>query len=217
MEKQSKASKIRALLAEGLSVKEIANKLNYTEAYVAQTKWHWKKTAKQNVEKKAKKAKVIKAATKLFDKEYKKYKTKNKNKLDVKYGKSKKLINVVKDMDGILDFLRTEDNLLTEKNDDTAAMGIGWHVADRQERVDVVNSPSHYKKGGIECIDAIRSALTEDEFRGFCKGTALAYIWRLGHKDAAEIDAAKTEWYVSWLKGVDPRVMGIDLSQKSAW
>jgi hypothetical protein len=38
---QSKAAKIRALLAEGLSVKEIAAKLKFDPNYVATTKWHW--------------------------------------------------------------------------------------------------------------------------------------------------------------------------------
>jgi len=66
-------------------------------------------------------------------------------------------------------------------------------------------NPNHYKKGEIEAIDAIRSALTEDEWRGFLKGTAIAYLWRLGHKDAVEQDASKTLWYVSWLAGKDPR------------
>jgi hypothetical protein len=69
---------------------------------------------------------------------------------------------------------------------------------------DPVN-PEHYKKGGIECIDAIRSMLTEEEWRGFLKGTAMAYIWRLGYKDAPEQDAKKTLWYVSWLANQDPR------------
>jgi hypothetical protein len=69
---------------------------------------------------------------------------------------------------------------------------------------DPVN-PNHYKKGEIEAIDAIKSALTEDEWRGFLKGTAMAYLWRLGHKDAVEQDARKTLWYVSWLAGKDPR------------
>lgn len=69
---------------------------------------------------------------------------------------------------------------------------------------DPVN-PSHYKKGKIECIDAIRSMLTDDEWRGFLKGTSVAYLWRLGHKDAVEQDARKTMWYVSWLANQDPR------------
>jgi hypothetical protein len=35
---------------------------------------------------------------------------------------------------------------------------------------DVVNHPSHYTDGGIECIEAIEAALTNEEFRGYCKG-----------------------------------------------
>ena len=71
-------------------------------------------------------------------------------------------------------------------------------------KMDPIN-PDHYKKGEIECIDAIRSALTEDEWRGFLKGTSMAYLWRLGHKDSVQQDARKTLWYVEWLAGNDPR------------
>lgn len=74
-----------------------------------------------------------------------------------------------------------------------------------QPMSDPVN-PDHYKKGDVECIDAIRSALTPDEWRGFLKGVAMQYIWRLGHKDLPEQDAKKTLWYVEWLAGRDPRV-----------
>jgi hypothetical protein len=77
--------------------------------------------------------------------------------------------------------------------------------AQQEQRMNDPVNPSHYKKGEIEAIDAIKSALTEDEWRGFLKGTAIAYLWRLGHKDAVEQDARKTLWYVSWLAGKDPR------------
>ena len=65
-------------------------------------------------------------------------------------------------------------------------------------------NPPHYR-GEIEAIDALRAAMTEEEFRGFCRGTAMAYLWRLGRKDPAEQDARKALWYVSWLAGKDPR------------
>ena len=77
--------------------------------------------------------------------------------------------------------------------------------SERESSVNDPVNPNHYKKGEIEAIDAIKSALTEDEWRGFLKGTAIAYLWRLGHKDAVEQDARKTLWYVSWLAGKDPR------------
>lgn len=74
----------------------------------------------------------------------------------------------------------------------------------RPRKMDPIN-PEHYKKGDIECIDAIKAMLTPDEWRGFLKGTSVAYLWRLGHKDSVEQDANKTLWYVSWLAGNDPR------------
>lgn len=59
---------------------------------------------------------------------------------------------------------------------------------------EVVDKPSHYTQGGIECIDAIQSALTDDEFRGYCKGQAIAYLWRERFK-GGDTDIAKAGWY----------------------
>jgi hypothetical protein len=63
---------------------------------------------------------------------------------------------------------------------------------------DSVNQPEHYNQGRIECIDAIESALTPEEFRGFCKGNAMKYIWREQHK-GQEVSLAKAEWYLDRL------------------
>jgi hypothetical protein len=63
---------------------------------------------------------------------------------------------------------------------------------------DNVNSPSHYRQGGIECIDAIQSALTPEEFRGYCKGNALKYVWRERHKGGDE-SLRKAQWYLDRL------------------
>ena len=60
---------------------------------------------------------------------------------------------------------------------------------------DNVNHPGHYTQGGIECIDAIQSALTPEEFRGYCKGNALKYVWRERLKNGAE-DLRKAKWYI---------------------
>jgi hypothetical protein len=64
---------------------------------------------------------------------------------------------------------------------------------------DPVNHPSHYKTGGIECIDAIGSA-TED-LRGaeaFYVGNAIKYLWRWKKKNGVE-DLKKAEWYLQRL------------------
>lgn len=62
---------------------------------------------------------------------------------------------------------------------------------------DLVNHPPHYNDGGIECINAIEAALTAEEFRGYCKGNALKYIWRERHKDSESL--AKANWYINFL------------------
>jgi|GEM_PF-996356 len=61
---------------------------------------------------------------------------------------------------------------------------------------DMVNNPPHYNQGGIECIDAIRAALTPEEFRGYCKGNALKYVWRELHKGGDE-SMKKATWYIN--------------------
>lgn len=65
-------------------------------------------------------------------------------------------------------------------------------------------NPSHYK-GDIECIDALRTCLTPEEFQGYCKGSALAYLWRHGKKDDPVQEANKANWYIKWLCNLDPR------------
>ena len=64
---------------------------------------------------------------------------------------------------------------------------------------DLVNSPPHYRQGDIECIDAIRSALTPEEFRGFCKGNVIKYTWRERHK-AGDDDLSKAGDYLDYTK-----------------
>jgi len=60
---------------------------------------------------------------------------------------------------------------------------------------DPVNNPEHYTQGTVECIEAIQSALTEEEFRGYCKGNAMKYIWREKHKGGEE-SIKKAAWYL---------------------
>lgn len=60
---------------------------------------------------------------------------------------------------------------------------------------DNVNHPHHYTQGGIECIDAIKAALTDDEYRGYIKGNCIKYLWRERNKNGIE-DLKKCRWYV---------------------
>jgi len=65
---------------------------------------------------------------------------------------------------------------------------------------DAVHHPSHYADGEIECIDAMRQISSAAEFAGFCRLSALKYLWRAGKKGAAAEDAAKAEVYTRWWK-----------------
>lgn len=58
--------------------------------------------------------------------------------------------------------------------------------------------PERYTHGSVECIDAIESALTPEEFRGFCKGNALKYIWRERWK-GGQLDIDKAVDYLGRL------------------
>jgi hypothetical protein len=55
----------------------------------------------------------------------------------------------------------------------------------------------HYRQGDIECIDAIRAALTDEEWRGYCKGSIMGYVWRERHKGGDE-DLIKSQDFLRW-------------------
>lgn len=58
-----------------------------------------------------------------------------------------------------------------------------------------IHHPSHYNRGGIECIDAIRASMSLEAFRGFLKGNQLKYLWRYESKGKSAEDIGKSNWY----------------------
>ena len=64
---------------------------------------------------------------------------------------------------------------------------------------DVVNSPEHYRQGGIEAIDAIQASMTREEFKGYLRGNAQKYLWRYRHKGKPVEDLRKAKWYLDRL------------------
>ena len=58
-------------------------------------------------------------------------------------------------------------------------------------------NPSHYKQGGIECIEAIKAA-TGDGFVGYVWGNVLKYLWRWPKKGGVD-DLKKARWYLDRL------------------
>ena len=74
---------------------------------------------------------------------------------------------------------------------------IARYMSDMEdEKDDAVNHPSHYTQGGIECIDAMKSADGSHELAVYCKIAAFKYIWRCEHKNGSE-DVKKAIWYLN--------------------
>ena len=67
---------------------------------------------------------------------------------------------------------------------------------------DPVNSPSHYNNGKIECIDAMESMLSKEEFIGYLRGNAFKYQWRFLYKGKAQEDLKKAQWYLNKLQSL---------------
>lgn len=66
--------------------------------------------------------------------------------------------------------------------------------------MDNINHPDHYirEDSDIECIDAIESMLGKDQFRSYCRGNCLKYLWRYENKGGVE-DLKKCQWYLDKL------------------
>jgi hypothetical protein len=70
-------------------------------------------------------------------------------------------------------------------------------VTEARERASDPINPSHYKQGGIECIEAIKAA-TGDGFIGYVWGNVLKYLWRWPKKGGVD-DLKKARWYLDRL------------------
>lgn len=64
---------------------------------------------------------------------------------------------------------------------------------------DMVNHPSHYTQGGIECIDALEAATVNLKgIEAVCTANAIKYLWRWKEKGGIE-DLEKSKWYIDRL------------------
>ena len=65
-----------------------------------------------------------------------------------------------------------------------------------EDKKEMVNHPSHYCQGDMECIDGLIGAFGRKEVATFCKINAMKYVWRLGHKDEEAQEIGKIKWYL---------------------
>lgn len=82
-----------------------------------------------------------------------------------------------------------------------------------EENKEMVNHPSHYCQGEIECIEAMVSAFGREATAHFCKVNAFKYIWRLGNKDDEAQEIGKIKWYLDkYLELTKPPIGGVLLN-----
>ena len=67
------------------------------------------------------------------------------------------------------------------------------------KELDLINNPSHYNTGDIECIEAIQSSMTTRQFQGYLKGNVMKYVWRHEYKGKMLDDLRKARWYLNKL------------------
>lgn len=59
--------------------------------------------------------------------------------------------------------------------------------------------PSHYLKGGMECIDVIKAAVSNlPPYEAVCVANIIKYVWRYRDKDGIK-DLRKAKHYLEWL------------------
>ena len=86
---------------------------------------------------------------------------------------------------------------LKEMEDKTKEQKVKYLSGVKKQEQDMVNSPEHYNKAGIETIDALEAMLTKG-FDYYLQGNIVKYIWRYRYKNGVE-DLKKAQWYLNKL------------------
>ena len=84
-------------------------------------------------------------------------------------------------------------------------------MRDMEDKKEMVNHPSHYCQGDMECIEGLIGAFGKKEVATFCKINAMKYIWRLGHKDEEAQEIGKIKWYLDKYLELTQTPIGIRL------
>jgi len=78
------------------------------------------------------------------------------------------------------------------------------------EVVDVVNSPPHYKTGGIEAIEGIEASMGPEAYAGYLKGSVTKYLWRYEKKGKPLEDLKKARWFLDRLIAAQEKMSSQD-------
>ena len=95
---------------------------------------------------------------------------------------------------------RLYSDVIIERNYDII-FGNAEDTEEEKKSEDMVNHPSHYTSGGVECIDAITSALSkyEDPVDSWLVGQVIKYLWRAPLKGKYDEDIKKAQFYLNRL------------------
>lgn len=80
--------------------------------------------------------------------------------------------------------------------------------ADVVDGVDAVNSPPHYKTGGIEAIEGIEASMAPEAYAGYLKGSVTKYLWRYEKKGKPLEDLKKARWFLDRLIAAQEKMRG---------
>lgn len=98
--------------------------------------------------------------------------------------------------------------LLRRFGDDIEVIHDGEEVT-ANSSADLVNHPTHYNAGGIECIDAMEAAVScqKDPASAVLTAQVIKYLWRFPLKNGVE-DLQKARWYLDRLIDRESRKRG---------
>lgn len=109
--------------------------------------------------------------------------------------------------DAVRNTIRNQDAIYQEREATKQKTGLeAWmrvaHDEDSElweDEADVVNKPTHYNTGNIECIEAIEESMSSVAFKGYLKGNCMKYLWRYDYKGKQVEDLKKAGWYLNRL------------------
>lgn len=93
--------------------------------------------------------------------------------------------------------LNSAYNIMLVSKDMIAVRGVAsdTHI----NKPDVVNHPSHYNQGNVECIDAMAAATVNKRgIEAICVSNVIKYLFRYETKNGLE-DVRKATWYLNRL------------------
>lgn len=91
-----------------------------------------------------------------------------------------------------------DEALKNIRKDKAGNLAARYCKTETKPEVDMVNHPPHYQRSGVEAIDVIRTLLSAEEYRGYCRGNIIKYAVRDGRKAGCskEQDRDKAQWYL---------------------